>query len=186
MTLANRITLVRFFLVPFFVGSLVYYEPQKDYLRWIAIFIFLLAALTDGLDGYIARSRLQKSSLGVILDPLADKLLLVSAFILLTTVKTLPLNFQIPHWVSILVISRDLFILSGSAVIYLVTQHLDVKPSTLGKIATFFQMVTVLVSLCGLPFRLLCYSVTATFTLLSGLGYLRDGARLLNSSSPLS
>lgn len=183
MTLANRITLIRFLLVPFFVGCLIYYDPRKDGLRLAAIFIFVVAMATDGLDGYIARSRSQKSSLGVMLDPLADKLLLMSAYIVLAITKALPEPFRIPAWVSIVVISRDLFILGGSATIYLITQRLDVKPSALGKITTFFQMTTVWVVLCGIPLQLLFFSVTAGFTVLSGLGYFRYGVRLLNGSS---
>jgi len=186
MTSANRVTLLRFFLIPFFVGTLIYYKPEKDHLRWLALLIFLAAVFTDALDGYIARTRSQKTPLGVILDPLADKLLLVSAFLLLTTQKTLPEAFRIPPWTSILVISRDLFIVSGSAVIYLMTQRLDVRPSRLGKISTFFQMTTVLIVLSGIPLRLFFCGLTAFFTLLSGLGYLRYGAKLLNSSSPAS
>lgn len=186
MTLANRITLIRFLLVPFFVGSLVYYQPEKDYLRLLAIVLFILAIVTDGLDGYIARTRSQRSSLGVILDPLADKLLLMSAFIVLATLKTLPERFRIPPWVSILVMSREVFILSGSAVIYLITQNLEVHPSRLGKMTTFFQMMTVLVVLFGLGLRSIVCDVTSALTVLSGLGYLRYGTRLLNSSSSSS
>ena len=186
MTWANRVTLLRFLLVPFFVGALVYYEPGKDYLRLVALFIFLLATATDALDGYIARSRSQKTALGVILDPLADKLLLMSAYIVLAMMKTLPESFRVPPWVSILVLSRDLFILSGSAIIYLVTQDLRVQPSVLGKITTFFQMATILVVLCGFPLRLPFFGVTACVTLLSGLGYFRYGVGLLNGSSPSS
>ena len=186
MTLANRITLVRFLLVPLFIGSLVYYTPEKDFLRRSAICIFFLAVTTDGLDGYIARTRSQKSSLGVILDPLADKVLLMSAYIVLAITQTLPESFRIPPWVTIVVISRDLFILFGSAIIYLVTQRLDVKPSVLGKITTFFQMITVLVVLCGIPLQLLFFGITAGVTLLSGLGYFRYGVRLLNGSSHVS
>ena len=183
MTLANRITLIRFLLVPFLVGSLVYYEPQKDYLRILAIVLFILAVATDGLDGYIARTRSQRSSLGVILDPLADKLLLTSAFIVLATLDSLPERFRIPPWVTIVVISRDLFILSGSAVIYLITQNLKVHPSGLGKITTFFQMVTVLVVLFGSSLRSITCVATSILTILSGLGYLRSGTQLLNASS---
>ena len=186
MTLANQITLLRFLLVPFFVGTLVYYQPQKDHLRWLALLIFLIAMITDALDGYIARTRSQKSPLGVILDPLADKLLLVSAFLLLATREALPAAFRIPPWTSILVVSRDLFILSGSIVIYLITQRLDVKPSRLGKVCTFFQMMTIVVTLSGIPLRLFFCALTAFFTLLSGLGYLRYGMKLLNGSSPSS
>lgn len=184
MTLANGVTLIRFLLVPLFVGSLVYYEPQKDSLRLTAIFLFLLAMITDGVDGYLARRFSQKSPLGVLLDPLADKFLLVSAFIVLATVKALPEVFRLPPWISILVISRDLFILIGSAAIYFITQRLDVKPSRLGKVTTFLQMATVLVALGGSSFRLLFCNITAFFTILSGLGYLRYGIHLLNKSSP--
>ena len=180
MTLANRVTLIRFILTPFFVASLVYYEPQKETLRLTAIFIFLFAMITDALDGYLAKRYSQRSPLGIILDPLADKLLLVSGFVAMATLENLPPDLRIPAWISILVVSRDIFILSGSFVIYLVTQHLDVKPSRWGKAATFFQMVTILVVLCAFPLTLLCYGLTAFFTVLSGLGYLRYGAKLLN------
>ncbi|MFH1858489.1 MAG: CDP-alcohol phosphatidyltransferase family protein [Candidatus Omnitrophota bacterium] len=186
MSLANRITLVRFFLVPFFVWALVYYSPQRDYLRLAAIVIFVLAMITDGLDGYIARIRSQKTPLGLVLDPLADKFLLISGYIALTALNSLPEGIRIPAWLSILVISRDVFILSGSAVIQLMTQRLVVKPSVLGKITTFFQMSSILVALLGSPFRLFFFGVTAGFTVLSGLGYFRYGLGILNSSSSQS
>lgn len=165
---------------------MIYYTPEKDYLRLFALAIFSLAIVTDGVDGYVARIQSQKSRLGVILDPLADKLLLVSAFVVLATLRALPEPFQIPPWLAILVVSRDLFILGGSAIIYLLTQKLDVKPRFTGKLATFFQMAMILVALSGFPQRALFYGLTTLFTLLSGLGYLRDGARQLNRSAPFS
>jgi len=182
MTLANRITLLRFLLVPFFVGCLVYYRPEKDYLRLLALFVFFIAILTDGLDGYIARRYSQKTSLGEVLDPLADKILLASGFLSLSMLGSLPERFHIPPWLAILVISRDLFILGGSAVIYIMTQKLKVYPSRLGKTTTFFQMITLLLVLSGSPFIGFFCDVTAVFTVLSGLGYFRYGISLLNES----
>ncbi len=182
MTLPNWITLLRFLLVPFFVGSLVYVAPGKEALQTAAVFIFLLAMLTDGLDGYLARVLHQRSELGVVLDPLADKFLLMSAYLALTLLGNLSERFRIPPWVTISVISRDIFILSGSALIHLLTQHLEVKPSRLGKWTTFFQMTTVLAALLGIPSRMPLYILTVLLTLFSGLGYLRYGASLVNPS----
>jgi len=183
MTLANRVTFIRFFLVPLFIASLVYYRVEIDLLRVLAIVLFSLAMVTDAIDGYLARRFSQKSALGVILDPLADKFLLVSGFLALTLLENIPESFQIPPWLTILVMSRDIFILSGALVMYLVTQHLDVQPSLLGKITTFLQMTTILLTLLNLPVRGWCYVLTACFTFFSGLGYLRYGVSVLNGTN---
>lgn len=182
ITPATRITLFRIFLVPVFIGCLIYYRPERDYLRWAAFFVFLLGVLSDGLDGFLARAFSQHSSLGRLLDPLADKLLLLAAFASLAVLETLPDSLRIPPWVTILVISRDLMIVIGSCLIFLLTQRLEVRPSRLGKTATFFQMTTILAVLLqfSLPVRSLLWNVAMGFTVASGLGYLRYGSRLLN------
>ena len=179
MTLASWITLLRFLLVPFFVVILVLYTPEKDFLRTAALLIFLAAGFTDGVDGFLARRFHQWSRLGTILDPLADKFLLVSGFLALSLLPSFPENYRIPPWLTLLVVSRDLLILAGAVMIHLVRWPLEIRPSRLGKITTFLQMMTIGAALLGLPFRGVVYPPTACFTLLSGFGYLRYGLGFL-------
>ena len=181
VTLATRITLLRILLVPFFVASLLSYRPGREYFRWVALFLFAAAVLSDGVDGLIARNLSQHSALGRLLDPLADKLLLLAAFVSCSVLTTLPQSLRIPPWVTILVIGRDLMIVIGSGLIFLFTQHLEIKPSRLGKATTFFQMATLLSVLLGLSLRTLFWNAAAVLTVASGLGYLYYGTRLLMS-----
>ena len=96
MNLANRLTVFRILSVPFFIGALLYYRPETEYLRLIAILIFVVACVTDAADGYLARKRNEKTTLGSYLDPLADKLLLVSGFLCLSFMPHLPSYMHIP------------------------------------------------------------------------------------------
>jgi cardiolipin synthase len=110
-----------------------------------ALIVFVLAGATDSLDGAIARLTNSHSALGAYIDPLADKLLLVSAFLILTV-----LGF-VPHWLAILVISRDVIILVGFAVLYFITgRSMAVRPTLIGKASTFFQLLTITLALVGL------------------------------------
>ena len=184
ITPATKMTLLRILLTPLFIGCLIYYQPDRDYLRQVALFLFSIGVISDGLDGFMARTFSQHSSLGQLLDPLADKLLLMSAFVCRTVLNTLPPSLRIPPWVTILVISRDLMIVVGACLIFLLTQRLEIRPSRLGKLTTFFQMATILMVLLQLPLRALLWDLTTGFTIASGLGYLRYGSRLLNHSAP--
>jgi len=181
MNLANKLTIFRILSLPFFVAALIYYSPSRDYLRYVALVIFLAAVVTDGIDGYLARIRKERTELGTILDPIADKLLLLSAFICLSIIKGLPAGFRLPAWVLILVISRDAAILLGSAVIYLIQGKLHISPSLLGKATTFVQMTTIVWLLLGIPFAKFMWTATAAFTVASGFGYVRSGLSLLNN-----
>ena len=138
MNIPNWISIGRIILVPFFIGTVVYYAPEKDFLRIYSLLIFSIAVVSDGIDGYIARTRKMKTTLGSFLDPMADKLLLVSAFISLTVATNIPHQIRIPMWVLILVISRDVIIALGSLLIHVVTGNLKIKPSFWGKLTTFF------------------------------------------------
>ncbi|MCX5697297.1 MAG: CDP-alcohol phosphatidyltransferase family protein [Candidatus Omnitrophica bacterium] len=122
MNFANKISTFRILSVPFFIASLIYYSPERDFLRLVALGIFLLAAISDALDGYIARKAKQYSKAGLILDPLGDKLVLVSSFICLYFIREFPLGIRFPLWVTIIVISRDTIILMGTVVVYMVKQ----------------------------------------------------------------
>ncbi|MCX5712029.1 MAG: CDP-alcohol phosphatidyltransferase family protein [Candidatus Omnitrophica bacterium] len=178
MNFANKISTFRILSVPFFVAALVYYTPEKDYLRIIALVIFILAVVSDAVDGYIARKSKQKSAAGMILDPLGDKMLLVSAFICLTLKKELALTF--PLWVMLIVISRDIIILLGVLVINMIKQNIDISPTKWGKLTTTFQMSAALVVLLQLRWAAnIFWWLAVIFTVISGVDYIRRGFKTL-------
>lgn len=177
MGLPNWLTVVRIILIPVFVTLLVYRRPTA------ALVVFLLAGLTDVLDGYIARSRGSLTRLGAFLDPMADKLLLTASFITLTYLKV------IPFWITAVVISRDLVLILGAALIHVAGGTIYPTPTWLGKASTFFQMATVLAAMLSIYFKVptaprLFFWLTAIFTMASGIQYLHQGTRLLNPPSP--
>jgi len=138
LTLANQLTILRIMLIPVFVLLVVY-----GYLGW-ALIVFLTAGITDALDGLIARRTGQRTSLGAWLDPMADKLLLVTTFIVLT-LPDLPLTNHIPLWLTVFVISRDVVIVGVVAVVSLAAGPRTFRPSMLGKLATATFIVTSVV-----------------------------------------
>jgi CDP-diacylglycerol--glycerol-3-phosphate 3-phosphatidyltransferase len=177
MNIANKISTFRILIVPFFVACLVFYAPGLEYLRWTAFVLFVLAVVSDAVDGYIARKERQVSTAGQILDPLGDKLLLMSAFITLSLRTQFPLT--IPLWVSFIVISRDAIILLGALVIYLVKQKIDIYPTRWGKLTTTFQMLSVIAVLLQMPHADLVWTIAVFFTVVSGMDYIRRGFRIL-------
>jgi len=131
MNLPNYITLVRIVLIPFFVNSMIY-----GYYR-LALAIFVVACVTDALDGLIARVTHSITELGALLDPIADKLLILSAFV------TLVLLGMLPVWLVIIVVSRDMILILGSLVIYYLGHEIKARPSFIGKATTaFFTLVS--------------------------------------------
>ena len=176
MNLANKISITRILLVPFFVAAIIYYSAERDFLRFAALGIFILAVISDGLDGYIARTRNQKTALGSYIDPIADKLLLITAFICLSVAGSFPKGYTLPAWVVLTVISRDIIIIVGSVVVYLMKGRLEIIPSKLGKITTFFQMLTVISVLLHFRYSYIVWDLAAGFTVLSGVGYIRRGS----------
>ena len=177
MTFANWLTVGRIFLVPFFVIFLAYYEPGKDGFRLAAFGMFITAAVTDALDGYIARHWDQKSTLGSFLDPLADKLLILAAFLTVYFSSSFPL--KPPVWVTIIIVSRDITIIAGLLVIFLSTGQVKMEPNFLGKVTTAFQMATMASILLLLPFSPILWYITAVLTIASVLVYVvREGKRM--------
>ena len=166
MGLANKITIARILLVPFLLTALFYYKPEYDFLRYVALAIFFVCALTDAVDGYVARKFYQKTKLGKILDPLADKLLILTAFICLSTIKSIPHASRIPAWLTIIVISRDVIILLGSTIIFMMIKDLEIKPSLAGKVTTFFQMATVVAALLQFPYSMVLWWASASLDFL--------------------
>jgi len=178
MNFANKISIFRILIVPFFIASLIYYTPEKDFLRWIALLVFILAVISDAVDGYVARKSKQISKAGVVLDPLGDKLLLMSSFICLTILKDFPLRF--PLWVTFIVISRDTIILLGAVVIYMVKQDINVLPTRWGKLSTTFQMLSVIAVLLQTKvFAYFMWSIAVFFTIISGIVYVKRGFKIL-------
>lgn len=172
LNLANKITIARIICIPFFIAAIVYSKLQ------IALLIFILAIISDAADGFIARTLKQKTELGTILDPVADKLLLVSAYICLSLAGSIPAEFKLPPYVPIIVISRDALIILGSIMIHVVTGNLKIAPSAVGKITTFFQMITILSVLTQFKYSFVIWNLAVLFTILSGMDYLIKGSRL--------
>jgi len=176
MNIANKISTFRILTVPFFIACLLYYSPEKDYLRLVALSIFMLAVISDAVDGYIARKNKQHSAAGLILDPLGDKVLLISAFIFLYLTDT---GIKFPLWVSLIVVSRDAIILLGIIAIFIVRQNLNMHPTVWGKLTTFFQMTSVISVLTRWQFSCILWSIAIFFTLISGVDYIRKGFAIL-------
>jgi len=183
LNFANRVTILRILAVPFFIGTIVYYSPEREYLKDIALGIFLIAVISDLIDGYIARTRKEKTKAGALLDPLADKLLLISAFICLYKVGNLLGPLKFPLWIILAVISRDVILLLGSMIIYIVHGNLTIEPTRWGKATTFFQILSILGVLLQIPFSPLVWYLTLILTMISGVGYIRQGIKVLNAGS---
>lgn len=187
MTTANKITAVRILLIPVFVLLAVYYgqslhdgQPQEEF-RFAAIGVFLVAAVSDGLDGYIARKYNQRSKLGAILDPIADKGLLLAALLTLTFINW---GYHFPLWFPVLIITRDVVIVAGSFGLHQLNGDVQVHPRWSGKIATVFQMLAigwVMLQLTILP-PWIAVALAGIFTLISGVQYVMDGIRQLGGS----
>lgn len=172
LNLPNFLTLIRLVAIPFFLVLL----SSGLYLE--ATIVFAFGALTDALDGAVARMTHQQTLLGAYLDPAADKLLVMSSFVMLGVIG------QIPPWLVVLAISRDIIILFGYGTIYFITgERLEVQPSPVGKLNTLFQLLTVAAALLllfdteivnGRLYGTLIYA-TATTTVISGLQYIYRG-----------
>jgi len=190
VTTANKITILRVLLVPFFIVQVLYYvNTGNEWYRWSAVLCFAIAAISDGVDGYIARRYNQVSELGQILDPLADKLLLVSGIVLLS-LKNEPYLQRIPIWLTVTVLSRDALLMLGLAVIHYVCGKMTVRPIMISKIATVLQMIIVLWALLKFPtnWLLVLAVAAAACTAISGVNYILGGLRQLSaspSSSPV-
>jgi len=192
MTTANKITVVRILMIPAFVTMAIYYGESVrrgqalEWQRFAAIVIFILAAVSDGLDGYVARHYNQRSSLGVVLDPIADKGLLLSAIITLSISNWSEMDpdyGSFPTWFPVLVISRDAILFVGAGVLYLLNGKVHVKPNWTGKVATVLQMLAIGWVMLQLRVVPLLYVVIAAgvFTAVSGILYVTDGVRQLQA-----
>lgn len=176
MNIANKISTLRILLVPFFIACLVYYSEERDSLRLWALSIFLVGVVSDAVDGYIARKSKLQSQAGLILDPLGDKLLLMSAYLCLYLV---PFKIKFPLPVILVVISRDVLILLGAVVIFIVKQRINIFPTRWGKLTTTFQMLSVIAVLLQWSFSFLLWWTAVIFTVISGADYIMRGFKIL-------
>ncbi|WDV47789.1 CDP-diacylglycerol--glycerol-3-phosphate 3-phosphatidyltransferase [Clostridiaceae bacterium M8S5] len=180
MNLANKLTIARIFLVPIFMFFLLVNIPYGDI---IAVCLFILAALTDSLDGYIARSRNQVTKFGKFMDPLADKLLVSAALISLLEMG------KVSAWVVMTIIARE-FAITGFRVLA-ASEGITISASWWGKIKTITQITAIIVllldnypfRLIGVPFDNIAVALAVIFTVISGVDYIYNNRKVLSSHS---
>jgi cardiolipin synthase len=175
MNLPNYITLFRVVLIPFFINLMIYGYYRE------ALAVFVLAGVTDALDGMIARLTKSQTELGAFLDPMADKLLILSAFV------TLVLLDKLPVWLSIIVVSRDVIVVLGSILLYVTGHDLKVRPSIVGKATTLLQLLLVALTLVLINYNVqgiehgfmpVLQWTTAAVTIASGVQYVQRGLKM--------
>jgi cardiolipin synthase (CMP-forming) len=188
MTWATRITILRLILVPVFVTLVLTYDDTtgqgraEEAWRYAAIAVFIVASLSDAVDGYLARHWNQRSALGALLDPIADKLLLLAA---LVTLGLVPLDHprSFPLWFPAIIISRDAILLMGYFILRHFTHQIEIKPHLTGKLSTFFTFLAIAAALFKLgPWTLYLCILGGGFALVSTLIYVRQGLTLLSHS----
>lgn len=192
---ANRITILRIFLiVPFVSFMLKINDPDlsgvvRIAMRYGAIFVYLIMAISDGVDGYLARTRKQVTRLGAFLDPVADKLLITAACLLLASQRAAVNGFLLPPTVVVLIIGKDLFLMIGFLIVYFITGHIRIHTVWIGKVATALQLsmvaailiapeVSLLVSGWIWFLRFLWWSAAGA-AILATLIYIRNGSRYI-------
>ena len=174
MNLPNIMTLARVLLIPLFVIFII-----NKLFGW-ALITFAVAGITDGIDGMIARITHKRTELGAYLDPIADKLLLIAAFVTLAIIEILP------SWLAVIVITRDVIILVGFLVLLLINYRPKIRPSLVSKVTTGFQIATILLVLMtrydSIFQQLSTIAIYGTtfFTIVSGSHYIYVGTRILN------
>ncbi|MEA2014511.1 MAG: CDP-diacylglycerol--glycerol-3-phosphate 3-phosphatidyltransferase [Thermodesulfobacteriota bacterium] len=178
INIPNTLTLIRIVLVPVFVILLM--QDSFSY----ALLVFVVAGVTDGLDGFLARILKQQTVLGSYLDPLADKALIITAFVALSILDI------IPGWLAVIVISRDCVILFGVSVLFLMSASFEIRPSYVSKATTVLQLLTVFLVLVfrstpgyiNYTMIVILFWITALFTVISGFSYIIKGIRIADHS----
>ena len=185
LTIPNLLTFARMGLIPVFATALVYGRETS------ALIIFAIAGISDGIDGFIARRMKQQSELGTIIDPIADKLLMTTAFVMLTIPGLLDpgRHLPVPFWVTAAVIGRDILIVAVALAITVMTGFRGFQPSWLGKASTFVQVAAVILILVAAVFPQLngiylptTYTIVTLFAVLSGIHYIFFVARLMREA----
>ena len=171
MNIPNLLTIFRLFVTSFFILSIHYGEFK------IALWLFVVQAITDSLDGFLARVLKEKTSLGALLDPLADKTMLVSSFIVLY------LKDIVPFWVTVIVLTRDLILTLGYLGLCKLFGKIEILPSTLGKLTTFCQIATVVYVLWSdvRSYQNFFFYTTAALTIITGIHYVYQGVLIIKN-----
>lgn len=172
MNLANKLTLLRIILVPIF---LVFISIKTKYGLYIATAVFVIAALTDKLDGYIARSKNQVTNLGKFMDPLADKLLVSAALIALVELK------RLPAWVVVIIISREFAVNGLRSVV--ASEGIVLAASWWGKLKTTIQIIAVIAAMIEVPYYDVFVILAVIITLISGLDYFYKNKNIIKFKS---
>ncbi|MGH9946985.1 MAG: CDP-alcohol phosphatidyltransferase family protein [Pyrinomonadaceae bacterium] len=185
ITIPNILTFVRMGLIPIFATLLAYHRAFD------ALVVFTIAGVSDGIDGFVARRFKQESELGTLIDPIADKLLMTTAFVMLTIPGLIEggRHLPVPFWVTAAVIGRDVLIIAVAASIMIMTGFHSFKPSWPGKASTFVQVGGVMLILIAAVFPLLngfylptVYTTVAAFAVFSGIHYIFFVSRLMREA----
>jgi len=182
MTTANKVTIGRIILVPFFAVQLTYYFLTEDEMyRYIAIAAFLIATISDGIDGWLARHRNQRTQLGSYLDPIADKLLLISGLVLLSIEfdKSPFDGAPLPLWFIGTILGRDIIVVTGSILLFMAVGDVKVQPLILSKISSVLQMVCIgwVLFNCSPKISMWLAVVASITAVITGVIYVLDGIR---------
>lgn len=175
MTVANWITLFRLLLVPVFAVLIMAYTQDQPWIRHAALAVYAVAAVSDALDGFVARAYNQKTKMGAVLDPLADKLLINIGFVFMAANPSF--SGQIPYWFPVVMLLRDAMIVIGAYIINEYYGPVRIRPRIAGKLTTVFQMSLIIAVLLDLNFTHKLMVATLVIAVVSYFHYMYDGVR---------
>ena len=175
MTLANKITCFRLLLIPVFSGLVIAYTREHQWIRYSALGVYVLAGISDALDGFVARAYNQKTKLGAVLDPLADKLIINTAFVFLAVNDQFACN--VPYWFPAAILARDAMIVTGAYLINELYGPVRVRPRVSGKLTTVCQMSLIIAVLLEVDFADELLIATLVISAVSYVDYMYVGIR---------
>ncbi|MBF0569380.1 MAG: CDP-alcohol phosphatidyltransferase family protein [Candidatus Omnitrophica bacterium] len=182
LTLANKITIGRFILIPILVATILSYTPDKDHLRWVALGIYLFAEITDVIDGFIARHFRQKTKAGSILDPLADKVLFLATLLCLYKIGgEFHWPGRMPLWLVVAFFTRDTLLLIGGLLVEVKRGFIEIKPNIWGKLTAFLQVICLVAVFLQLYVPLFVWGAALAVTVVSGVFYMAEGIKVINN-----
>lgn len=177
-TISNLLTMIRILLIPFFFWACLYrfhFHRQEEWsvYGFLSVTLFVLIVVSDFADGYLARKLGQTSSLGAFLDPLADKLMVTASFVLLAALD------QIPAWLTIGVVSRDLILFFGWCLLFVLQMDTEIRPWMIGKVTALFQFAAIGAAIIAMPVlaQQIIWTTALALTLISAVCYIYEGLR---------
>ncbi len=182
LTLANKITIARIMAVPVFIGLMLYYKSGHEAYRWTALSVYILAEISDVVDGYVARHFRQKTRAGSILDPLADKAIFISALLCLYHVgNEAGWAVRLPLWLVVAFMARDVILVLGALLLQVVCGAIEIRSNVWGKLTAFLQAVCVIAVFIQWPLALGMWLAALAVTIISGIIYMMEGIKRLNN-----